>query len=235
MIEAVIARVPASLATFGCRIAAGPGGAGVRPLSTLRDGAVFDAVIDGFGAPYGSADRRAVVSLWTQSYLAALLIPSVTALLCLGRGLPVGFERVGFELDAGGVLARFLLPDDAGEPNPSLAALIDGHLRPFVELCHAHSGLSRRVVWGNAGVIVDLVLRELGTGADLRPGPLAEAEVCLGRQRGHAVGRCPLAQVFHASGPSDARRRRVCCMRYRLPGVASCGPSCPVDHLKAPC
>lgn len=236
MIEDVTALVPASLSTFGCRIDTGPGRPETQSLSILRDKAAFDAVVDGFGRTFGRADRRAVVSLWTQYYLSALIIPYLTALSRLGRALPIKFERVRFELDETGIVSRFLLAEadiQRLDPTSGLTLLIDGHLRPFFDLCHTHSGLSRGVLWGNAGVVADLTLRELTNGAG-RSQPLpAQSEACLGRCGADAFGRCPLAQVFHAQ---EERRRRVCCMRYRLPGVVSCGTLCPVDHpIKASC
>ncbi|MFK5595949.1 siderophore-iron reductase FhuF [Methylobacterium sp. HMF5984] len=234
MIEAVIAQVPASLATFGGRIAAGPSRPGARSLSTLRARAAFDAVINAFGEPFGPVDRRAVVSLWTQSYLAALIIPYFTALSRLGQALPIAFDRTGFECDETGTVSRFLLFDADRPPAGSEAALVplvDGHLRPFFDLCHAHSGLSRRVLWGNAGVAADVTLHALNLDAGLAAPIAAQAQACLSRCDADAFDRCPLAQAFAAG----ERRRRVCCMRYRLPGVASCGGACPIDHSKAPC
>lgn len=237
MIDDVLAHVPASLATFGCRIAAGPGGPGARPVASLCDRAAFDAVMDRFAAPYGLADRRALVSLWTQYYLPALIIPALTAFVCLGRPLPLAFERVGVELDAGGCPVRFLLPDGVDcDRQPCLSGLIEGHLHPFVAMCHRHCGLSRRVLWGNVGVIVDHALRELGAGGAPVPWALAEAGAYLGWHTGRPSGRSPLAHTFRAAGPHDERRRRVCCIRYRLPGVAPCGTLCPVSHpTDAPC
>lgn len=236
MIKDITALVPASLSTFGCRIAAGPGRPGTQSLSTLSGKAAFDAVVDGFGRTFGPADRRAVVSLWTQYYLSALIIPYLTALSRLGCALPVAFEQVGFERDEAGIVSRFLLVEAnvrRMDPASGLTLLIDGHLRPFFDLCHVHSGLSRGVLWGNAGVAADLILRELAMGAGRPPPRPAQAEACLGRCGADAFGRCPLGQVFRAR---EERRRRVCCMRYRIPGVVSCGTLCPVDHLaKASC
>ncbi|CAA2136662.1 siderophore-iron reductase FhuF [Methylobacterium bullatum] len=237
MIDQLAALVPPSLSAFGCRIATAPSGSGTRPLSILTSKAAFDEVVDGFGRASGdgfeTADRRALVSLWTQYYLPALIIPYFTALSRLGRALPIGFDRVGFELDEGGIVSRFIVAEEddrrAG-PEPGLDPLIEGHLRPFFDLCQTHYGLSRHVLWCNAGVTADFALRALS--GDALPAS-SRAEACLGRCGGDAFGRCPLAQAFRGG---EERRRRVCCMRYRIPGVPSCGALCPVDHLtKASC
>ncbi|WP_019905844.1 siderophore-iron reductase FhuF [Methylobacterium sp. 77] len=248
MIDRLAALVPPSLAAFGCRIAATPSRPEARPLSILASKAAFDGVVDGFGRALGeggsggagqgfeTADRRALVSLWTQYYLPALIIPYFTALSRLGRALPIGFDRVGFELDEAGIVSRFIVAEadsrDA-EPEPGLDPLIEGHLRPFFDLCHGHYGLSRRVLWCNAGVTADFALRELSIGTAAMVPVQFRVEACLGRCGADAFGRCPLARAFSVG---EERRRRVCCMRYKLPGVPSCGALCPVDHLtKASC
>ncbi|GJD40378.1 MULTISPECIES: siderophore-iron reductase FhuF [Methylobacterium] len=237
MIDQLAALVPPSLSAFGCRIATAPSGSGTRPLSILTSKAAFDEVVDGFGRASGdgfeTADRRALVSLWTQYYLPALIIPYFTALSRLGRALPIGFDRVGFELDESGIVSRFIVAEEddrRASPEPGLDPLIEGHLRPFFDLCQTHYGLSRHVLWCNAGVTADFALRALS--GDALPAS-SRAEACLGRCGGDAFGRCPLAQAFRGG---EERRRRVCCMRYRIPGVPSCGALCPVDHLtKASC
>ncbi|GJE15652.1 siderophore-iron reductase FhuF [Methylobacterium marchantiae] len=247
MIDRIAALVPPSLQAFGCRIATTPSRPGTRPLSVLTGKAAFDEVVDGFGRAYGkaagegqgetfeTADRRALVSLWTQYYLPALIVPYFTALSRLGRALPIGFDRVHFELDEAGTVSRFIVAEEdasRADPEPGLDPLIEGHLRPFFDLCHAHYGLSRHVLWCNAGVTADVALRALSGGAVPEPPLASRAEACLGRCGGDAFGRCPLAKAFSGG---EERRRRVCCMRYRLPGVPSCGALCPVDHPKASC
>ncbi|MCJ2127614.1 siderophore-iron reductase FhuF [Methylobacterium sp. E-045] len=241
MIDQLAGLVPPSLSAFGSRIATAPSRSEARPLSILTSKARFDEVVDGFGRSlhtasdngFETADRRALVSLWTQYYLPALIIPYFTALSRLGRALPIGFDRIGFELDESGIVSRFIVAEEDdrhGGAEPGLDPLIEGHLRPFFDLCQTHYGLSRHVLWCNAGVTADFALRELSR--DAVPA-FTRAEACLGRCGSDAFGRCPLAQAFRGG---EERRRRVCCMRYRIPGVPSCGALCPVDHLaKAPC
>jgi ferric iron reductase protein FhuF len=221
MIEEVAARVPDSLAAYRGGVAVGPGGSGARPLAALRDPAVFDAALAAFGAGVGavpaSVDRRALVSYWSQFYLAALATPALTALVRLGRP------------------ARLLVDPEApgpgcgraciGAARPGLAGLVEDHLRPFVELCCAQCGLAPRVIWGNAAVILDYVAGELRDGdAPAR----AEVASCLGRCGGPACARTPLAQALCAG--ADGCRRRTCCLRSRLPGIPSCGALCPLER-----
>ena len=257
----VAAQVPDSLAAYRDGIAAGPGGPEALPLGALRDADVFDATLAAFGAGFGAefqgADPRVRVSYWSQYYLAALATPALTALVRLGRPLPLAFDALSLELDAAGRPCRFRLPADgaarAACPPPGLTGLVEAHLRPFVELCHARCGIAPRVLWGNAAVILDYVARELGgppgdplgdgggTGAaPARGGACAAAcddvAACLGWRAGPACARSPLdspldnplAQAL-CPGASGCRRRRVCCLRHRLPGVPSCGALCPVE------
>lgn len=247
MIADVAARVPDSLAAYRGGVAAGPGGPDARPLAALRDPAVFDATLAVFragigagavpGAVHGSVDRRALVSYWSQFYLAALATPALTALIRLGRPLPLLFERTSLELDAAGRPARLLV--DAEDPRPGcgraclaaarpgLAGLVEDHLRPFVELCCAQCGLAPRVIWGNAAVILDYVAGELGAGTGDQPAG-AEVASCLGRCGGAACPRTPLAQAL-CPGTAGCRRR-TCCLRSRLPGIPSCGALCPLER-----
>ncbi|MFE1600437.1 siderophore-iron reductase FhuF [Methylobacterium sp. ID0610] len=233
MIPEIAAHLPPSLATFGNRITLAADPRAGRPVASLRDRAVFDAVMAAFGAAYPEADRRSLVSLWSQSYLAALIIPCVTALLCLDRVLPVALEVTGFELAPDAALSRFVVPAEAPagcRACPRFATLITDHFETFVDLCAGHDGLSPRVLWGNAGVMFDFTLRELAAAAALLPEPRAEAEALLGRRPCAGTACGPLARTFCAGGSLAPQRRRVCCMRYRLPGVPSCGALCPIRH-----
>ncbi|KMO14026.1 siderophore-iron reductase FhuF [Methylobacterium platani] len=235
MIPEIAAAVPASLGTYRAGVAAGPGGPAATPLTALHDPAVFDAALAAFeaglGAAPGTTDRRALVSYWSQFYLAPLATPALTALVRLRRPLPLAFATTSLELDAAGRPARFLVEPEAAYRMPGRSAglmgLVEDHLRPFVELCRARCGIAPRVIWGNAAVILDHVARELG-----EPETLACPEVaaCLGWCGGAPCAGNPLAQALCAAGGS--RRRRVCCLRRRLPGVASCGALCPAGRCR---
>ncbi len=232
MIADLTARVPDALAAYRDGVAAGPGGPAATPLRALRDPGVFDATLAAFAAglgPDAGCDRRVLVSYWSQFYLAALATPALTALVRLGRPLPLAFDAVSLECDGAGRPCRFRLPADApgrgARPVPGLAGLVEAHLRPFVDLCHARCGIAPRILWGNAAVILDHVARELGAPEASSCDDVAS---CLGWRGGPGCSMSPLAQAL-CPGDPGCRRRRVCCLRHRLPGVPSCGALCPVD------
>lgn len=190
----------------------------------LGEAARFDAAVAAFAAGYREPDRGALVSLWSMYYLAALIVPATAALLCRDRVLPVGFEEVGLAIGSGGLAAFRLV--DAGCPAAArgcrrFETLVEGHLAPFVALCAARANLSPRVIWSNAAVMLDWALGELSA-ADTLPEARAEAEALLSG----GTGACRLAHPLR-SGADGTRTRRVCCLRYRLPGVADCGSLCP--------
>ncbi|SDN70285.1 ferric iron reductase protein FhuF [Methylobacterium phyllostachyos] len=236
MIAEVAAQVPDSLAAYRDGVADGPGGPGALPLGALRDPRVFDATLAAFAAGLSpeaacaTCDRRILVSYWSQFYLAALATPALTALVRLGRPLPLAFDTMSLERDGAGRPCRFRLPaEGCGScPAPGLAGLVEAHLRPFVELCHEQCGIAPRILWGNAAVILDYVARELeGSLGDGEGAACDDVADCLGWRAGPACARSPLSQAL-CPGASGCRRRRVCCLRHRLPGVPSCGALCPV-------
>ncbi|SFM37650.1 siderophore-iron reductase FhuF [Methylobacterium pseudosasicola] len=233
MIAEIAARVPDSLAAYRDGVAVGPGDASALPVAALRDPVVFDTTLSAFGAGYGPVDRRVLVSYWSQFYLAALATPALTALVCLGRPLPLAFDTTRLELDAAGRPARLLVPAETPDCRSGcalgLAGLVEDHLRPFVEMCHARCGIAPRVLWGNAAVILEYVAGELGCGDEPT---CAVAATRLGWRGALACGRNPLAQALCAEA-SGCRRRRVCCLRHRLPGVPSCGTLCPLECASA--
>lgn len=231
MIAEIAAHVPDSLGAYRGGVSAATSRPNALPLAALRDAACFDATLAVFGHSLGEPqdlDRRALVSYWSQFYFAALATPALTAFMRLGRSLPLAFETTRLELDEAGRPSCLIVAQDSAAPAETpdgLDGLVRCHLRPFVELCHAQCGLAPRVLWGNAATIFDYVARELG---DVENPTCAEVASCLGWHGGPACRANPLAFALCTS-VAGCRRRRVCCLRKRLPGVPSCGALCPLE------
>ena len=234
-----------ALAPYAALVREEPEAPDALPGRALRDAATLRELVGRFGAAYPGADRRAVVSLWTQWYFAALIVPAVAALIRLDRALPLGLDEVRLDLRENGTPAAFLVAHDgvpAADGAARFAALVEGHVEPLVAQLSALFGVPRRVLWTNVAVLVDWTMREVEACGACRAGPLAECRALLAvRDRAcgaanplcGALRRTPCA-AGTASGETSGMvcRRRVCCLRYKLPGVPSCGDLCPLDEGK---
>lgn len=191
----------------------------------LGDAACFDRAMTAFAAGYREPDRGALVSLWSMYYLVALIVPATAALLCRDRVLPVGYDEIGLAIGEGGT-AAFLLADagSGAAGTRRFDTLVEGHLAPFAALCAARTALSPRLFWSNAAVVLDWALGEMPAGGTI-VAARAEAEALLAG----GAGACRLARPLRTND-NGSRTRRVCCLRYRLPGVADCGGLCPRDR-----
>ena len=193
---ALDAVVPPNLAG----LVAGPGLGEPAVLADLLDVAML-----------GAGDRRAVVSVWALEAFEAVLPRVVAASVLLGR-VPGG------ELN--------WVTGDHGVTGLRAAIWVDGSfeaftlevLRPLVALIAARGGVSPRVLWANAGHIVEafvgMLEREAGVSA------------------GSAAVRCLLAQPVVSGMPNglfapvryvgQRRIRRVCCLRFLVPSWRIC-------------
>lgn len=92
-------------------------------------------------------------------------------------------------------------------------------------ISHA-SALPRKVLWSNAGTIVEHSLGELeaflGTG---HPG-LDQARALLATRRWEDGANNPLFEPVLYSA-EKGRRRRICCLRYRMDDLKLC-KTCPL-------
>lgn len=212
------------------------------PALDLTRGAVTGEILERFGARYPGGDPRAVASLWSQWYFGAL-VPGAVVLGVLGeRILPLALEEVELIVDE--ETARptgFRLPD-GGTTAPGadvfrrFEPLVWGHLAPFVEAFAAETGLGEGTLWCNAGRPLQWILDEIesrneGSGAavtDVRDALLGLERWPDGRPNALS------GTVGYVEEAGDRRpRRRICCLRYLLPGVAGCGSLCPLPDVRA--
>ena len=159
-------------------------------------------------------DPRAVFSFWSQHYFLRLLPPALAANLLFGRRLPLELSEVRVALDEDGLPALFLLThegrhlgEEAGVPE-RFQALREHHLDPLITAWSRQAGVSERLFWSNAGRYLDWILAECRA-------HLVPAQVWR-----------PLQVWLEAPYDRKGWRRRACCLRDRLAGVATC-QDCP--------
>ncbi|ONY16669.1 siderophore-iron reductase FhuF [Burkholderia cenocepacia] len=213
----------------------GPGRV-VVPVSALpaRRDAVLAAMVDHYGGdPVQHA--RALMSQWSKYYFGRAAPAGVVAALTLGRPLDMTPERTFVALDDGMPAALYFAADALGapcdDPAPRYAGLI-AHLGAVIDLLAAMGRVTPRVLWSNAGNLLDYLLdtcRSLPCAAD----PVGDAHWLFGStcMRGESNPlRMPVRDTVPRSPllPTPFRARRVCCLRYEIPGETQLCGSCPL-------
>lgn len=200
--------------------------------------ATLDAIVAGQSREYPGADRRALLSHWSKSYLEALLPGALMACLRLDRQLPLALDRVGLRLDEDGSVATLLLDGDSlrlpadTDLYSRCQALLHLNLQPFVEHLARHARLSARALWGNVAAYLAWAMRLLAERLGLPPASLQQA-LQLFSPPAYPDGRInPLQRAYQFPAQLDGPGwRRVCCLRYCLESLPHC-VDCPL--LKTP-
>ena len=144
----------------------------VVPVSTLPDHreAILDAMVGHYGGD-PAQHARALMSQWSKYYFGRAAPAGVVAALTLGRPLDMSPERTFVALDDGMPAALYFPHDALGapcdDPAPRYAAV--AHLGAVIDLLAAMGRVTPRVLWSNAGNLLDYLLdtcRSLPCAAD---------------------------------------------------------------------
>jgi ferric iron reductase protein FhuF len=197
------------------------------------DAATLSGAIGRYLEGFPGADRRAAVSMWTQYYFSYLVLPALAALFIGSRSLPVRLDEVGLGLKPDGLPDHFVLPHAGAAASWDALArsgdLLRGHVEPVVALLAVETGVSRRLLWSNVAVqVAGFADMAEAMGPDLAHAADA-ADLLLTTPRWPDGAPNPLCDSMRLAGGAGAteRLRRVCCLRYNLPGFADC-PGCPL-------
>lgn len=195
------------------------------------------AIHERFARRFPRFDRRATLSIWMKWHLNAVLPPMLMADVLLAWRLPLALEDVAFIIadDARTAAMRCRHEGRASttaDPFERFGELIFNHFTPLVTLLAARTGLTRRVLWSNIGNTFEAMLRRIESvsGQSER---LASADRLLAEPRWPDGRLNPLHGAVHYIGcdrPAD-RRRKVCCLQYRLPDRRFC-TACPIDEAR---
>ncbi|GFM84840.1 siderophore-iron reductase FhuF [Pseudomonas cichorii] len=199
----------------------------------------FSAFVDGLLLRYKTDERLALVSLWSKWYFSTFMAPVMATSLLQQCELPLALADTGLQLgDDSRPKALHLA--HAGNPLPPCSAferfhgLIDGHLTPVIEALVSVTRASPRLFWSNAGNTFEFVTSRLDLHPLASPQSTAPArEILTARLRPDGRRNPLFAPVrYHDTGENEPLRlRRICCIRYRLPGVGYCS-SCPLDECR---
>jgi ferric iron reductase protein FhuF len=210
------------------------GGSETVSCRDLCDPQHFDAVIGRYAVRFPDTDRRAAVSVWTMYYFSHLVVSPLLFWLVDRRVLALGAGDLTARFDPETILPAGFVLQDAGRADASasvfdaMESAIRGHAEPLVRTISAQTGVSPKLLWSNVAVYADWVIREVGASMPER----RDAALALLENNNWPDGSPnPLAGwIRQETGPDGAcfSQRRVCCLRYLLPGVPGCGMICPI-------
>lgn len=216
-----------SLAPFADALCWDPSPSAVA-AADLADRQLFDTLIARLQAALACPDRLAVISFWSQSYFSRLTIPATIWAVSRENALPLDLAdtRVSFCQDTGAPCAFHLDPAKGDSTTGiRLEPLVDRHIMPLIAIIQEHSGLSARLLWENAAWPLVWALGEISRlTPDRRPAIRRE----LASLTRPARGRHPLCGIARTAALDLPFRRRVCCLRHRMPGFAPCAGLCPL-------
>lgn len=202
----------------------------------LLDGGCIEEILHRYAGTYPGADRRAIVSMWTQWHFGILIVPATAAILLLERELPLSLEHVKVALSEEGRTAAIVVPDEGKRwtgAQGRFSSVFEGHIEPLVEHFSETFRVSRRLLWTNAAAAFEWALQQA---EPLHPCREAVSEGRAWLERRTMAGGRPnpmYGAVLPCGQDGEAqRRRKVCCLRYLLPGFEDCGSLCPLPPGK---
>jgi ferric iron reductase protein FhuF len=211
------------------------------PCSALCEPGVLRDIFDRYATLHEHADRRAVVSMWTQTYAVRLVYPVLASNLMLGRDLPLDPDDTLLLLGPQGNPRGFSLSHD-GDPVTArglerFAPLVRGHLAPLVEAVAKEGRVAQRLVWSNFAVRFDSVAQIGDRQGQLCDTAREDIATLLRAERWPDGWANPLREPYRDDvwDGQPVRRRKVCCLRYMLPDFEGCGGSCPVPGGRGEC
>jgi ferric iron reductase protein FhuF len=206
------------------------------PADRLTDH--LDTILATMREHYCGDDARALVSQWSKWYFKAVLPAAVAHAVIARRPLTMPLASSTLVLKDGLPHGLWLPEDSAGSPVEDAAAryrsLCSDHLAPLIDSLSAAVRMAPRVLWSNAGNLLEYVMSLLMQMPDHAETARADSSLLFGGGDFFGTGeRNPLRMpVRYVTPPSPRmedpfRVRRICCLRDRLPGEGLCS-GCPL-------
>lgn len=221
----------------GQLVAPGVGG-GFRPAADLLRPRTLREVLDRFERGH-EGDPRAIASLWSQWYLGTLIVPAAVAGLRLARVLPLSVEGLEVRLDGDTGRADAFRLTDGGRTSADadvfarFRPLVRGHLEPLVEVLAEEAGLSTSLLWCNAVRYLQWTLEQVEALDAGRPAPSPARRLLEARTWPDGSPNPLRGRVERVTGSGrEVLRRKVCCLRFLVDGVDTCGSLCPLPEVR---
>ena len=206
---------------------------GAVPLSEFFGSGGFSAALDTYASAHGGTDRRAVASMWSLYYFSMLTIPYIVARRA-GHALPVAAGDMTIALAEDGLPRALGLAREGdwseGKGTDLLSfvmPLVSQHLAEIVAQLKALGGIAPKLAWNNAAVYIDYAFNATEQERPADGDAWASRSLFSQPQLPDGSANPFLGCLRHEiNGEETVCRRKVCCLRYLLPGIPSCGELC---------
>lgn len=192
---------------------------------------LLDAMVELYGGER-ETHARALLSQWSKYYFGFAATAGFVAAAMLGRPLDMSAETTHVVLRDGLPVALYFAPDALQAPATAAASrytpLVD-HLNAVIGTLAAMTKIAPRVLWSNSGNLLDYLFEQCAPSFDLT----GDAAWLFGPRAADGEAnplRMPvrLAAPRAASLPNPFSARRVCCVRYEIPGETQLCGRCPL-------
>ncbi len=200
------------------------------------------AVLNSYGRRHGAnAPIAAVAGEWSKRYFAKVMRPIATAAMLLDWRVTLTPADLSIEISGEGEVVSLGLTD-FGHPVRAKSAedrfdfLIRGNIEAVIRAVSEVSGLSRNVLWSNAGNLFEGIARGYAVDNDCPGAGVADALALLELPQMADGSRNPLFRpiLYPGSDGQPERLRRVCCIRYLIDGLDYCKTCpCPGRHCSS--
>lgn len=190
-----------------------------------------------FSSEFPNATRQSLVALWMRWHAMRLLAAVVIPALVLDRRLPVRLDECGVIFSHEQAYPQAIQITDSAavfatdDPFRRFDVLIWQHLDPFIAALAYHGRTSAKLLWGNTAIQFDWFVQQIILEMSDQGLPLhCDARALFGVRLWPDGRSNPLFEPWRTvpAGNNEPRRRKVCCLYYKLgPGKELCG-DCPI-------
>jgi len=206
-----------------------------EPALQIFDPDRLDSILKSFAKRYEEPETRAVASQWSKLYFSRLILPSAAAAILFDWQLQLDISHMYVALDSDGGSIRFGLPSKGNRtaiknPRERFSFLVDAHLHQVIPVLSDVSGLPRKVLWSNAGNILENVVQRSASILGSEHFGVSDGHHYLAERRFENGKTNPLFEpVRYIDNDGEIqRKRRICCLRYFIPSLSVC-KTCPLE------
>lgn len=206
-------------------------------IRDLLEGHNLSETLHDYAKSFPDSDPRASASYWSLFYFARLTSSYFSAAR-QGFFPSLDFDDIAVMLEPDGLLKSFHYnPEKIRQitysDQSAVQSLIEGNLDYFIARMREIAGLSKKLLWNNAAVYIDYALKCGNDFGSARSFQYSRASICslpcFADGSHNPISGC---LKFEECNNTVVCRRKVCCLRYQLPGIPSCGSLCAKSEIR---